>query len=464
MNHDMAKPRVLRISIIALAVAAGIGVGIWQTMTPPPPGETALHYPAYKRMLANIERFSAEPHPSGSVEMEKVRGYILAEMEDMGCVPIVEEKAYPVDEIADMIIAAYGVDRLDDTFIAYIKALPVDEGGNVNIKNILVKLESPGADSVMLFLSHYDSANNESPGASDAMQAVCAHLETIHSQANNANLKTDLYFLFTDAEEIGMLGARAFVEAHPELVERVSVVVDMDASGGGPLLLSQVNPHFSFVRMMAQSGARPLVSSLVVTVGAKGTSNFEVFRTTGYEGKGLGFSASSHNRNAHTMNDSYQNMDKATAWHFLHTSLSLANYAANNSLATINHLPRAGIYAPLLSRAGLNLLLILPVAYALAIVPCALALAWAVLQMARKQFNITFLVIIQGLLVIGSIGTAIFFMEGNYLFSVPLLAMAITSFLQKRPRAYITAKVISGIITLMLWTPVLTVYYMAVLR
>ena len=464
MKDDMTKSAFFRISIYALAVIVGIGVGLRQTMAPPPPGENSPYYPAYKRMLANIEKFTAEPHPSGSAEIEKVREYIAAEIEGMGCVPIIEEKTYTVNEIADMIIASYGIDRHDDTLIAFIKELPVDESGNVNLKNILVKLESPGADSIVLFESHYDSDNDESPGASDDMQAVCAQLEAIRSQANNTDLKTDLYFLFTDAEEIGMLGARAFVEAHPELQEKISIVVDMDASGGGPLLLSQVNPGFSFVQMMIESGARPFTSSLAVAIGAKGTSNFEVFRTTGYEGKGLCFSASFDSRNAHTRNDSYQNMDKATAWHFLHTSLALANYAANHSLANISDSPREGIYAPFMPRAGLNLLMTLPGAYALAILPCALALAWTVLQIKRRQFKVTFAVIIQGLLAICSIGTAILLIEGNYLISIPLLVMTITRFLKKWTRVHITAKAISCMITSMLWTPVLYIYYMAALR
>jgi hypothetical protein len=464
MKDNITKSVFFRISLIALTVIIGIGVGLWQTMTPLPPGENSPYYSAYKRMLANIERFTTEPHPSGSAEIEKVREYIIAEIESMGCIPIIEEKTYTVHEIADLIIASYGVDRLDDTFITFIEGLPVNESGNVNLKNIFVKLESPGADSIMLFESHYDSANDESPGASDDMRAVCAQLEAIRNQANNTSLKTNLYFLFADAEEIGILGARAFVEAHPELKEKISVVVDMDASGGGPMLLGQVHPSFSFVQMMIKSGARPFTSSLVVALGAKGTSNFEAFRTMGYEGKGLCFSASSYSQNAHTMNDSYQNMDKATVWHFLHTTLSLANYAANNSLANINDSPQEGIYAPLMSRAGLNLLMILPVAYALAILPCALALAWAVLQIMRKQFKVTFSVIVQGLLVICSIGTTILLIEGNYLFSIPLLVITITRFLEERTHAHIIAKVISGIITLMLWTPVIYVYYMAVLR
>ena len=464
MKNNITKSLLFRISITALTVIIGIGVGLRQTITPPLPGKNSPYYSAYKRMLANIEKFSTEPHPSGSAEIEKVREYIITEIESMGCIPIIEERIYTVNEIADRIIASYGVDRTDDTFITFINGLPVDESGNVKLKNIFVKLESPGADSIMLFESHYDSANDESPGASDDMQAVCAQLETIRSHVNNTSLKTDLYFLFTDAEEIGILGARAFVEAHPELNEKVSIVVDMDASGGGPLLLSQVNPNFSIVQMTIASGTRSMMSSLVVAMGAKGTSNFEVFRTTGYEGKGLCFSASFDSQNAHTMNDSYKNMNKATAWHFLHTSLSLANYAANNSLANINDSPQEGIYAPLMSRAGLNLLMVLLVAYALAILPCVLALTWAVLQIMRKQFKVTFLVIIQGLLVICSIGTAVFLIEGNYIFSIPLLVMTITKLLEKWPPAYITAKVISGIITLMLWTPVIYIYYMAELR
>jgi Zn-dependent M28 family amino/carboxypeptidase len=40
-------------------------------------------------------------------------------------------------------------------------------------------------------------------------------LETLHILKADSQLRNDVIFLFTDAEEFGLLGAQAFVEQHP---------------------------------------------------------------------------------------------------------------------------------------------------------------------------------------------------------------------------------------------------------
>ena len=468
---------IVRFLSIALTLIIGIGLGMWQATPPLPPGESSAYYPAYQRMLTNIENFTRKPHTSGSAEIEKVRGQIIAEIEDMGLTPIVEEHRYTMPEIDDLIIASWGIDfeklwavqagwwmenfGIDNPDDAFARWFLLDENGNLNLHNILVKLESPGVDSAILFLSHYDSAP-ESPGASDSMQTVCAQLEALRSHANNTNLQTNIYFLFTDAEEQGMLGAWAFVAAHPEMKEQIDVIVDMDSGGGGGLVfLGQISPKYSIAQMMLKSGARPLTSSLAIAIGSKGTTNFEAFRQNGYD-NGVSFDASFNKQNLHTPADSYQNMDKATAWHFLHIALSLADYAANNSLASINDSPREGVYFPFFPR--YNVLMTLPAAYMLAALPCILALAWAVLRIKTKRFKVSLSNIVMGLLMILTIVTAAFFIEGNYLFSIPLLVMAITKFLNIGKPVHFAANILSGIIALMLWTPFVYLLYMLEIR
>ena len=369
-------------------------------------------------------------------------------------IPLLLKNTFTVSEITGWILNSLGLPE-DDANNFYAKCVPIlDENGNVNLQNIFIKLQSPGADSTILFVSYYDSVP-ESPGACDSMLGICSWLEAIRSQSNNANLKTNLYFLFTDAEENGLLGAQAFIAAHPEMKEKIDVVVNIDMGGiKGVVLTDLSSPNsYSIAQMVLRSGARPMMSSLAIALDVAG-SDFIAFRDNGYNG--IGMSATDGKKYIHGTTDNYQNMNKATAWHGLRIALALTDYAANNSLVYINNSPQRGVFFQLLP--GFNILTILTTAYTLASLPCVMALVWAVLQIKNRRFKVSFSVITMGFLMILSIGSAVFFIDGNYLFSIPLLFMTITAFVKKWKIAQYTASAISGIVTLMLWTPV--VYYL----
>ena len=57
-----------------------------------------------------------------------------------------------------------------------------------------------------------------------AIVAVCAMLEAMRAHAQNDALKNDIYFLLTNGEELGLLGAQAFVGAHPELRDKIDAI------------------------------------------------------------------------------------------------------------------------------------------------------------------------------------------------------------------------------------------------
>ncbi|MCL2545541.1 MAG: M20/M25/M40 family metallo-hydrolase, partial [Clostridia bacterium] len=207
MPKTGAPKTILRILLVAATLAAGIVLGLGQ-IAPPPVDEHAAMYPAYERMMDNIQRLAVEPHPSGSDAIEVVRAALLAEITGMGLTPTVEE-------------------------------VP---NNRFSLQNILVKIDAPGAERGVLFVSHYDSVPR-SPGAADDMLSVCAMLEAMRAHAENGALQSDLYFLFTDGEEIRMLGAWAFVDAHPELRDAIGMVVNLEARGNrGALLLFETSP------------------------------------------------------------------------------------------------------------------------------------------------------------------------------------------------------------------------------
>jgi hypothetical protein len=68
----------------------------------------------------------------------------------------------------------------------------------------------------VLITAHYDSVP-VGPGAGDDGVSVAAMLETMRALKAGPPLQNDVVFLFTDGEEMGWLGAKAFAEHHPEM-------------------------------------------------------------------------------------------------------------------------------------------------------------------------------------------------------------------------------------------------------
>ena len=84
-----------------------------------------------------------------------------------------------------------------------------------------------GGDENVILCAHYDSVYTE--GAIDNGSGVAALLETARILSGKRTDKT-VYFVFFDAEEIGLLGSEAFVAAH-DLSNSVCINVDSIASG-----------------------------------------------------------------------------------------------------------------------------------------------------------------------------------------------------------------------------------------
>ena len=421
------KKTTVRILLVAATLAIGIVLGLRQ-IAPPSVDQHSAMYPAYERMMDNIQRLAVEPHPSGSDAIDVVRAALLSEITDMGLTPIVEEVP----------------DRM------------------VFMQNILVKIDAPGNERGILFVSHYDSVPR-SPGAADDMLSVCAMLEAMRAHAENDALQSDLYFLFTDGEEIRMLGARAFVNAHPELKDAIGMVVNLEARGNrGALLLFETSPKaYPLLQTVLRSGAKPVGFSWAAAVYEMmpNYTDFTAFLEHGYQG--INLAAIEGAEHYHQPTDTFDNIDRSTAWHYLHTTLALADYAANNPLDGLRAAPSEAVYFPFLP--GNTVLISGVAAYVLCAAACALALAFGVMQAKNRRLKVSFSTVLMALLVLLSIGSAIFFIAGSYLFVIPLLAMAVTSFLKKWPVAHTVAQMASGVVALLLWVPSLYLLWVSLI-
>ncbi|EGG34681.1 hypothetical protein HMPREF9412_1459 [Paenibacillus sp. HGF5] len=155
------------------------------TIVPPSPDkktDISKNFSA-DRAVQHLNHIAKTAHPSGSVENEKVRNYLVKQLKLMGLQPEIEHSNHAS---------------------LYPKMLT---GGDMY--NVLVKLEGTGSDHAMMMSAHYDSVQ-QGPGASDDGSGVAALLETIRVLKSAPPLKNDIYFVFTDGEEQGLMGAKEF--------------------------------------------------------------------------------------------------------------------------------------------------------------------------------------------------------------------------------------------------------------
>lgn len=138
-------------------------------------------------------------------------------------------------------------------------------------ENIIAKINgtNPKAKSLLL-MSHYDSEPHSSYGASDAASGIATILEATRAFLESGiRPEHDIIICFTDAEEVGLLGANLFVDKHP-WADNVGLVLNFESRGsGGPsnMILETNHGNTKMIKAFADSELKhPLATSLMYSV------------------------------------------------------------------------------------------------------------------------------------------------------------------------------------------------------
>lgn len=228
-----------------ICLALGLILGAL-SQRPPAPAPVSAPATAFSadRAMADIAAIAQRPHPTGSAEIVRVRDYLLGRINDLR----LEVSVRPGEGFWP-----YGRDG---------QAL-----GVAAVQNLVGVL--PGRDRTLpaiLVMSHYDSVHN-SPGAADDASGTAAALEIARALKASGPHARDVIFLFTDAEEAGLLGADAFFSRDPSL-SRVGLVVNMEARGdAGRAAMFQTGPgNGALVGLFAREAKGASGNSMASTV------------------------------------------------------------------------------------------------------------------------------------------------------------------------------------------------------
>ena len=262
----------------SLALALLVAALSLQVPRPAPADAPATAF-STARAMVDVIGIAQRPHPVGSADHARVQAYLIQRMQALGLETTTQTG--PLSRGSARYLRQMGGDPAAAAFTA------------VNLVGVL-----PGRDPALpavALMAHYDTVPG-SAGAADDSTGVAAVLESVRAIRARGPADRTLVVLFTDAEEIGLDGARAFWGDHP-LRDRIGAVINLEARGGGgrAMMFETGRGNAETIDLFARAGVRAAggVSSnslavFVYELMPNGT-DFTIPRDRGVQGINLAF-------------------------------------------------------------------------------------------------------------------------------------------------------------------------------
>lgn len=284
---------------LLLAVAGWLSLS---AMSPPDSLNGASQGFRMERAQADLEAVAGEPRPLGSEAHARVRQYLLDEIRAAGLQAEVQEAVVHSGDPP-------GVHRL------------------TRVRNVIGRLEGSSDEPAILLATHYDSVP-AAPGAGDAGAGMAALLETLRVMGAERPPRRDVIFLFTDGEESGLLGARAFVDAGR--ADDIAWVVNFEARGaaGASLMFETMPGDPEAIRFLNQVSPRAVAASYSYDIYRRmpNDTDFSVFRRV--VPAGFNFAFIEDPAAYHSVVDTPQRLDDGSLFHHGVQALALGRELA----------------------------------------------------------------------------------------------------------------------------------------
>lgn len=253
-------------------------------------------------MQAVDNRFSAEnaakivstvlagnsPHPVDSAANDAVRGRIVGLLHQFGYEPDVEESTSC---------------REGSSFVC------------ARVKNVTAMLPGRERGQLITLVAHYDSVRS-GPGVSDDGSSVAVLLEVARMLKALPPGRHGVLFVFTDGEEAGLLGARAFIRDDVRVPD-IAAVINLEARGtSGQSFLFETGASSGWlVRAFTHSARRPSTNSTVSSIYRlmPNDTDLTVFKSRSM--RGLNFAFGENVGYYHTGHDDLGSLDLGSLQH-----------------------------------------------------------------------------------------------------------------------------------------------------
>jgi hypothetical protein len=288
----------LALGIAALLAAACVLALVLACPPRPLPATAPVTEFSAERAFRHVQVIAQTPRPAGTAASAAARAYILEQFQKL------------------------------DIPAEIVTARSVDGHSASEIHNVLARLPGRVNTRAFALTGHYDSVRY-GPGAADDGAAVAALLETARALRFGPALSNDVIFVFTDAEEGGLLGAKAFAQ-HPWAGD-IGVLLGLEARGtsGGALMFETSSSNGWLIAELARAKVGAFASSLASSIyeGMPFNGDFSWLKQHGQQGFHVAFI----NDFAwyHTRNDRPENLSLASLQHHGNYALGLARHFGN---------------------------------------------------------------------------------------------------------------------------------------
>lgn len=295
------RPLILALVTVLSALLA---YGLW---TLPGPKQADAQGFSSARVVKDIEVISKEHHSVAHPrERAAVRDYLVQRLESLG---------------ADTVMQ-FGYDSLVGPKNKHV----VYTFDAVDVLAEFAPLKETSDPTYLMFVAHYDSRYSQpmpkdtvwSYGAADDGYGVGVILETVSQVLKQReHWHQGVKVLFTDAEEVGMMGMTAIWENDREVFDNVGMIINIEARGPwGPALLFEACPGNEKVMDLYADAAKYKYTYSLTTVVYGFMPNFTDFTIVKDEIPGLNFSTIADINRYHTDQDNFSNISEKSIQHY----------------------------------------------------------------------------------------------------------------------------------------------------
>lgn len=269
------------------------------------------------RAMSTLVDLAREAHPTGSREHTRVRDMLLERLGQLGLEPEVQTATTLLERSGSV---------SGDPAVARA----------ATVRNIVARIPGSNPTGAVLVTAHYDS-RQIAVGAGDDGSGVATILEAVRALRAGPTLRNDVIVLLTDAEELGLLGARAFVDRHRWMPD-VDLVLSFEMRGGaGPSIMFETNERNGWVvRALQRFDPHPFANSMSYEVYERmpRDTDFTPFKEAGVQG--LNFAAIDNAHVYHQVYDTPANVSPSTLQHHGIHALEGLRYLGNADLTSVN--------------------------------------------------------------------------------------------------------------------------------
>lgn len=295
------RPFILAFVVV---LAALLAYGLFTQPNPQPADSQGF---SSARVVKDIEYISKENHSvAHPQERARVREYLVERLEGLGADTV---QLFEYDSL---------VGPIGKPFIYTFDA--------TDVLAEFPPMNPAEDDTYLMFVAHYDSRYAQimpkdtvwSYGAADDGYGIGVTLETVSQLLKQReHWHQGVKVLFTDAEEVGMMGMKAMWENDREVFDNVGLVINLEARGPyGPALLFEACPGNDKVMKLYADVAKYKYAYSLTTVVYSFMPNFTDFTIIKDEIPGLNFSTITDINHYHTNLDNFSNVSEKSIQHY----------------------------------------------------------------------------------------------------------------------------------------------------